>query len=217
VSLPESWIAANDTTLRSSRFATSFHGFALEAVTSEAVVGVDFTDSDLRVITEADTFAFDLTRTLTGIRRDGEPTVPDGYILLQDGVGPNVTLDFEFEGLDTTPLHGAILRFFADTVAVQTTAPPNFVRPLVETLHLLRVTEADEAFFVGEATLTEEGDYRFSDPLLSNVLQQTFFGADLFDHLELRVPTDDNTINFMLLYDAEAGAMAPEALLTISP
>ncbi len=216
VDLPEAWIAANNETLRSSLFSVDFHGLALEAVSSEAVVGFNFSGSALRLITEADTFDFDLTRTISNIRREGEPVVPEGRVLLQDGTGPNITLDFDLDGFDDKPLHGAILRVFADTASVKA-ASPNFVRPLVETVQLVQVTDAEDVFLIAETTLSDDGDYRFTDPRLSALLQQKFFGVDLFDHLELRLPVDDNTINFMLLYDAASGETAPEALLTISP
>ncbi len=216
VALPETWIADNDTTLRSTLFATSFHGFALEAVSGEAVVGFNFVGSDLRLITEADTFDFDLTRTISGIRREGEPILPEGRVLLQDGAGPGITFNFDLEGFDDTPLNGAILRIFADTASVQAAAA-NFVRPFLQTVQIVQITEAEDAFLIAEATLSDDGDYRFSDPRLSALFQQKFFGVDLFDHLELRVPVNDNTINFMLLYDAASGEMAPEALLTLSP
>lgn len=216
VALPETWIADNDTTLRSRLFGTSFHGFALEAVSGEAVVGFNFVESDLRLITEADTFDFALTRTISGIRREGEPILPEGRLLLQDGAGPSITFNFDLEGFDDTPLNGVILRIFADTASVQAAAP-NFVRPFLQTVQIVQITEAEDAFLIAEATLSDDGDYRFSDPRLSALFQQKFFGVDLFDHLELRVPVLNNTINFMLLYDAASGEMAPEALLTLSP
>ncbi len=48
-------------------------------------------------------------------------------------------------------------------------------------------------------------------------MQQTFFGEDLFDHFELRVPFTNNTINVMLLFDAASQETAPEVLLSLSP
>ena len=220
VPLPESWIVDNDTTLRSpSAFATDFHGFALEAVTSEAVVGFDFDRSDLRLITEADTFDFDLTRTITGITRENEPILPEGVLLIQDGIGPSVKVNFDLDAFTERPLHGAIVRFFADTAAVQA-APPNFVRPFPETLQLVQIIDPDPAvpaIFIAEVTLSDEGDYRFSGPNLGGFFQDTLFGLETFEHLELRTPILDNTINFMLLHDAASGEKAPEALLTISP
>ncbi len=216
VPLPQAWIDANDATLRSTLFSVDFHGFAMEAVSQDAVVGFNFNTSDLRLITEVDTFDFALTRTLTGIERQTEATVPEGFLLLQDGAGPSLRFDFELDEFSETPLNGALLRFFADTLAVQA-APPNFVRPLLEVLEVVRVTETEQEFVVALATLTEHGDYLFTDPLVGELFQQSFFGVNLFEHLELRVPADNNTINFMLIHDASAGEMAPEALLTISP
>ena len=219
VPLPEGWVNDNLATLRSADFDTLFHGFALEAVTSEAVVGFDFDRSDLRLITDDDTTEYDLSRTISGIVRETEPTLPDGMVLLQDGTGPSVRLNFDLGDFTETPLNGVVLRFFADTTAVQN-APPNFHRPLVQTLQLVQVLDSDPsvpAVFIAEVELSEDGDYRFSGGTLGNFFQETFFGLETFEYLELRTPILDNTINFMLLHDAASGEKAPEALFTISP
>ncbi len=216
VALPESWVRDNDTTLASSAFAEVFHGFALEAMGGEAVVGFDFNRSLLRLFTDQDTLDYPVTRTLSGLIRTGQPTLPEGRLLVQDGVGPTVSFNVDFDDFDDTPLNAAFVRFFADTLVVQET-PPNFVRPLLETLQLVRVTEEDQAFVMAEASLNDEGHYRFSDAALRQVLQQTFFGEELFDHFELRIPFTNNTINVMLLFDAASEETAPEVLLTLSP
>ncbi len=206
----------NDTTLVSFDFGEVFHGFALEATAAEAVVGFDFNRSFLRITTEQDTLDYPVALTLTGVTRAGQPTIPEGRFLIQDGTGPTLSFNVDFDGLDDTPLNAAFVRFFADTLAVQET-PPNFVRPLVETFQLVRITEADEAFVMAEASLNDDGSYRFSDANLREILQQTFFGQDLYDHFELRIPFTDNTINVMLLFDAASDETAPEVLLTLSP
>ena len=219
VPLPDIWIADNLTTLRSADFDTLFHGFALEAVTTEAVVGFDFDDSNLRLLTETDTTDYALTRTITGIERETQPPLPEGFVLLQDGTGPGVRFNFDLDAFKETPLNGVVLRFFADTLAVQT-APPNFVRPPLETIQLVQVIDPDPtvpAIFIAEVTLSDNGDYRFSGANLGNFFQETFFGVETFEYLELRTPILDNTINFMLLHDAASGEKAPEALFTISP
>ncbi|MFQ5572463.1 MAG: hypothetical protein ACE5G0_22540, partial [Rhodothermales bacterium] len=101
--------------------------------------------------------------------------------------------------------------------------PANFVRPPLEVLQLVRVTDTEEVFLVAEATLGADGHYRFSEPpllgitTLRELVQRTFFGEELYDHFELRVPVPDNTINVMLLFDETASETAPEALLTLSP
>lgn len=216
VALPETWVRANDTTLASSMFEDIFHGLALEAMATEAVVGFDFEQSFLRVFSEQDTLDYPVTRTLSGVTRTGQPTLPAGHLLLQDGAGPTLAFNVDLDEFADTPLNAAFVRFFADTLAVQDT-PPTFVRPMIETIQLVRVTEDDQAFVVAEATRTDDGHYRFSDARLSDVLQQTFFGQDLFDHFELRIPFIDNTINVMLLFDAASDETAPEILLTLSP
>ncbi len=219
VPLPEAWINDNLATLRSADFDTLFHGFALEAVTTEAVAGFDFSGSDLRLITETDTIAYEMSRTISGIVRETEPVLPDGVVLLQDGVGPSIQFDFDLSDFGETPLNGVVLRFFADTAAVQN-APPNFHRPFLQTLQLIQIIDPDPAspaVFIAEVELSEDGDYRFSGGSLGSFFQETFFGLETFEHLELRTPILDNTINFVLIHDAASGEKAPEALFTISP
>jgi len=216
VDLPETWVRDNDTTLVSFDFDEVFHGFALEATAAEAVVGFDFNQSFLRITTEQDTLDYPVSLTLSGVIRTGQPTIPEGRLLIQDGTGPTLSFNVDFDGLDDTPLNAAFVRFFADTLTVQET-PPNFVRPLIETLQLVRITEADAAFVMAEASLGDDGSYRFSDATLREVLQQTFFGQDLYDHFALRIPFTDNTISVMLLFDATSDETAPEVLLTLSP
>ena len=216
VDLPETWVRNNDTTLVSFDFGEVFHGFALEATAAEAVVGFDFNQSFLRITTEQDTLDYPVSLTLSGVIRTGQPMIPEGRLLIQDGTGPTLSFNVDFDGLDDTPLNAAFVRFFADTLTVQET-PPNFVRPLVETLQLVRITEADAAFVMAEASLNDDGSYRFSDATLRQVLQQTFFGQDLYDHFALRIPFTDNTISVMLLFDAASDETAPEVLLTLSP
>ena len=216
VDLPETWVRDNDTTLVSFDFGDVFHGFALEAMAGEAVVGFDFNRSFFRITTEQDTLDYPISLTLSGVVRTGQPTVPEGLLLVQDGVGPNLSFDVDFDGLDDTPLNAVFVRFFADTLAVQET-PPNFVRPLIETLQLVRITDEEVALIMAEATLDADGTYRFADPTVREVFQRTFFGEDLYDHLALRIPFTDNTINVMLLFDAASDETAPEVLLTISP
>ncbi len=216
VDLPETWVRDNDTTLVSFHFGEVFHGFALEATAAEAVVGFDFNQSFLRITTEQDTLDYPVSLTLSGVIRTGQPTIPEGRFLIQDGTGPTLSFNVDFDGLDDTPLNAAFVRFFADTLTIQET-PPNFVRPLIETLQLVRITEEDAAFVMAEASLDDNGSYRFSDATLREVLQQTFFGQDLYDHFALRIPFTDNTISVMLLFDATSDETAPEVLLTLSP
>ena len=218
IPLPESWIAANDAALRSDEFESSFHGFALEAAGGNAIVGFNESASSLRVFTSADTLNYNLTRTITGLARSGQPAaLPPNQVLVQDGLGQTVTfnIDLEDAGLEDTPINGVILRLFADTLVVKDT-PPNFVRPLLRDIQLVGVDENGLFLTLGMATLTDDGSYRFREAPLRNVLQQQFFGNALIERLELRFTTSLNTINPMVFYNAIAEERAPVALLTIS-
>ncbi|HMB91628.1 MAG TPA: hypothetical protein VKP65_12320, partial [Rhodothermales bacterium] len=222
IPLPESWIATNDTTLRSENFESNFNGFALEAAGGNAIVGINESASSLRVFTSADTLNYNLTRTITGLERTGEPVaLPPNQVLVQDGLGQSVTFNFDFDdaGLEEAPINGAIVRLFADTTLV-TDTPPNFVRPLLRDIQLVGVDEDGLFLTLGTATLTDDGSYRFREATSTlsfrDVLQQQFFGNAIIERLELRFTTSLNTINPVVLYNATADERAPVALLTVS-
>ena len=215
--LPEPWIQAHQETLRSADFDSLFHGFAMEAVTGETVVGFSSEGSSLRITTEQDTTTLNLSRTLTRITRDTEPTPPEGYVLLQDGAGPAARLDFDLDAFHETPINGAFLLVYAD-LEESSAAPPNFARPSVETLQLVAVTDPeDPAVLVATVQLSEEGDYRFVGADIGNYFQSNFFGLNSFEYLELRPPVADHTINSILLHNTSSGDKAPGVLFVLTP
>lgn len=217
IPLPEAWVIANDTTLKSSTFAASLHGFSLRATESNAVVGFDALESRLQVLTPTDTVAFALSETFSHLVRPEPFVAPEGRLLLQDGISPTVRLNFDLSGNEQTPVNGVRLTIAAD-IALSQNTPPNFVRPLLRQVQLARVAEDGSGFVLGDSFLDDDGSFRFESTTFRSVLQQTLLGETLFDHFEVRFDIEDNTINSLFIYGADADEnVAPNAFITVSP
>lgn len=217
VPLPEAWVQANDATLRSTDFDELFHGFALEAA-GNTVLGLAALGSALEVATTVDTLLYPHLRNLSTLARTVPPAVPPGLLAVQDGVGPSLRFDFDFERDDfaEAPLNGAVVRLFADTLALKAT-PPNFVRPIQRTFDFVAVADDTTTFSLGQGTLDALGHVRFNNATIRSFLQNVFFDEQAFSHFEARFPGLDNTLNALLIYDTSVPETTPEALLTISP
>jgi hypothetical protein len=220
LTLPESWIAENGDLFTGNDFEDAFVGFALQSTAAGAVVGFSTSASELRVVTPSDTIEYQITKTLSTLGREGAPALPPDQTLLQDGVGPTVQFDLDLSSFEDTPLNGAVVRFFTRTETLGT-LPPHFVRPPLDRVQVVLVDEEDGEMVeleLDDEALGEDGTLRFSSAALRELFQQTTFGEDLYDALELRVSPSDNSISPLLLYTPEApDDLAPEVLLTISP
>ena len=152
IPLPGTWIAANDTTLRSTSLTSVFHGFQLAAApgSNSAVVGFDRSESLLEAVAGTDTVFFGQTTTssvgfksLTSISREGEPALAVEREVLQDGIGPGVRLDFD---VSTTDLLGEALNraeivVYTDASTLEQNAPAGFARPPLDLVELVGVNE----------------------------------------------------------------------------
>ena len=236
VPLPETWIAENDTTLRSTSVASGFHGFKLAAVpgSGNAVVGFDRSETVLEAIAGADTVFFGQSsgttsgfKSLTTLSREGEPVLPSDRAVLQDGVGPGVRLDLDLT--DTAFLGEALNRaevvVYADLFMLQQSAPAGFVRPPIEPVELVGVDEDGNVPSLSDgspllsifAELDEEGRLRFSSNVLRVLMQEVLLERDSdIDHFELRAPPALTSISPLFLYPVGSGETAPQVQLTIA-
>ncbi|NBC16606.1 MAG: hypothetical protein GVY18_04720 [Bacteroidetes bacterium] len=220
LTLPDTWIAENGDLFTGDDFEDAFVGFALQSTTPGAVVGFSASASELRVVTPSDTIEYQITKTLSTLGREGSPALPPDQTLLQDGVGPTVQFDLDLSSFADTPLNGAVIRFFTRSETLGT-LPPHFVRPTLDRVQIVLVDEDDGEpveLELDDEAIDEDGTLSFSSAALRELFQQTTFGEDLYDALELRVAPSDNSISPLLLYTPEAADdLAPEVLLTISP
>lgn len=217
VLLPAVWMDAKTGTLRSTDFATLFHGFALQPAGGNAVVGFRAERSRLHLGTTGDAVSYAAVRALSGIVRQSARSAHDPLVPFQDGVGPGVRINFDFSAYADTPINGAFVRIFADTVATLA-APEHFVRPLARRLQLVVVTDPDEpVILIAQAMLSDAGVYRFIGDGLRSFFQGILFGDNTFEHFELRAPYLENSIDAVLLHGSASQQRAPEIVFILSP
>lgn len=179
VVLPDSWITANDTTLRSDDVSNLFHGFRLSTDgTSGAVYGFSG-ESQLELISAEDTVRYSASELFSGIVHTPAPSFPADLYPIQDGSGRGLGLVLRFDTLDTPALNTAFLRVNADTLASQADLPAGFVRPLARELALFGVSRSNDPVFITSTELDEEGAvYSFRSNTLTNILQELALERD---------------------------------------
>ena len=217
VVLPDSWVAANDTTLRSDNFSTLFHGFRLSTeATAGAVYGFNGR-SALELISEEDTVRYQVSEIFSHIETAGPAAFPDGLIPLQDGSSTGLQLAFRLDTLGTPALNTAFLRVTADTAAALADLPAGFVRPLARELTLFGTFEDGAPILLADATLDEETQtYSFRSGLVTTLLQDLILGREPVDGFAIGVPPARSSLDVTALVapPAEGG---PRAVLILVP
>jgi len=216
VELPQSWIADNDSTLRSTLFNTSFHGFQFDPSSGNAVVAFSPSQTLLNVVSSGDTTAYTLSKTLTGITRGALTQDFPDRIVLQDGAGPGIEVQFDFASvLKDQAVNNIQFRFQADSLTLAEDTPPNFVRPQLREIALFGVTEDQQAVEIDSAVRTKDGVYVFDTNNLIDVIQNMLLNNSVFTRFRLGVPPQRNSVNPVLLYGADS-PMHPEAVITVT-
>lgn len=134
VNLPASFLAAADTSLRSTKTTTSFKGFVLEAEPgqSAAVRGFGYGSQRAYLLAASgrDTVRFDVVKVATRVRRLTPARVPAGRTLLQDGFPLALALlpRLDSAGLVGQAVARASVVLTLDTLALQQGTPARFVR-----------------------------------------------------------------------------------------
>ena len=218
IDLPTSWIDANQSTLQSSEFDSEFHGFALLESQGDQVIGFNSRTSTLELNSSSGSTIYNVGSTYTQVKRTRPSTPPEGLILFQDGVGPAVALDFDLDKVRNRPINGASLSIHSDLVASRT-APTNFLRSNPATLQLVATpaNPTEPAILVGQATVSDSGEYIFSGADVSLFFQRVANGAQEYDHLELRAPLTSHSLDTILLYGTDSGDKSPRATIILSP
>ncbi len=218
IDLPDSWVNANESTLKNSNFAEEFHGFALMESGSGQVIGFDSTKTTLNVTASGSSTTYKVSSTYTQIKRMSPSTPPDGLVLFQDGVGPAIRMEFDFGKFKNLPINGAILSFTADTLTSKA-APTNFVRPLPQELQLIAVPldNTNPSTLIGKVALNDDGEYRFIGRDVGKFFQRVLFGSEDYAYLELRAPVENNSLNAVLLYGTGTANLSPRTTFILSP
>jgi len=230
IPLPPAFIAANDTTFRSERFATSFHGFQISSTGTDAIRGFSADSSMLRVVSGQDTVDFPVTKILTTLTRESEPTLPEGYVLIQDGFGEAANFDFPFEqaGFGPSAINRVVFALPADTVATQANAPAGFVRPLLREVSLYTLSDDGDVARLGYTSLidfrlgTKDARFILDHEGLTDIVQSRLEGDDTLSGFRITPDVESNTINPILIYTGNSQTIpdpgkAPQATVTFTP
>lgn len=234
IPLPQSWVETNDALLRSTTFTSDFHGFRLEQVAGDAVIGFAG-DSQLRAFAESDSAVYPVSRAYSAMRRSSEPDVPPGRVLYQAGVGPVASFELDAEVLEAAAINQAKVVFHTDTLTLSQ-KPAGFVRPVITTLDLYAVLDDDGLLLLERSQLDDKGRFVYDGSSIAITrtslgveLQRALLGTRSIDHFELRLPASSGSfggtnvssvqgsIDVQLFYDADAPEKAPQGVLTVTP
>lgn len=133
LSLPDSWVESNAGLLRdTSRLGPDFHGFRLSAPDAEAAVGFEHATARLRLSRSDSDERVDylVEKSFSNVRRQTPSSPPADRLLLQDGVGDQLVIEWDQDRLDSlrgSPLNRAaiIIPTDPDTASLG----ESFVRP----------------------------------------------------------------------------------------
>ncbi len=215
IPLPQEWVDSVADTLKLSNADSLFHGLALTPVSGGAVVGFVSTGTMLRVHSADDSTSFAFQKGLTTTVRLSDPMPPEHRIVMQDGTGPAVRIEFDLDAFASQPINGAVLLIYADTLAVQE-VPGDFERPQLDVLQLVAVQEGEAAaLLVSQARLSEEGIFAFSGGDMAAYFYRELFGLNEYEFLELRAPVLENSLNALVLHGLAGEDFAPELRLIL--
>ena len=221
IPLPESFYAGRDTTFRTTRFGTSFHGFQVRPVSGAAVIGLFNTvtsESNLRGIVGADTVTFLATKGLTDYIRPTPATPPPGVTVLQQGIGPNLAFDFDLSAFELASVNRAAFQVTLDTLVFEND-PPSFVRPPLSNMALHGVLADSTSIILALGTLRSDGiTLDFDSPSFREGLQSVLLGATAFDHYQIRfLSASGNNLATLVFRDTTSAETPPGLYLTTTP
>jgi hypothetical protein len=205
IRLRQSWLSNNLEVLQNTgddgaAFEDNFPGFKIVAPNGQAVVGFSSFEATLRLTYIPDSTTADYTglKSFTHVeQRNVTESPPETHRLLQDGVGADLAMEWDFnepplDSLQNTPLNRAEIFVPVDTVALNAFSRPNFVRPLPKgfriiamrasaadipsclSLRLPALPGANEACVVPLVSSAAPSAARVSDNVAFRIFQQSF-------------------------------------------
>jgi len=135
--LSQSWIEEHQSALQENDTFedTSFDGFQLRTTNESAVLGFDHGTATLRLTTSSDTVNFRVAQSFTHVEREGVPSLPEDRLLLQDGIGAELTMAwYDTPQLDSLIRENVLLNRAevvvpVDTAFLASSSSSDFVRP----------------------------------------------------------------------------------------
>jgi hypothetical protein len=220
VQMPASWIAANDTTLRSAAFNDLFHGFHIRAQTDDgAAYGFPVGTVRMRALTAQDTVTYSAFKTFTSVVRDEAPApLPADRILIQGGTAPALRLVWSPGELANAPLNTSLIRLDADTTLAYQNLPGGFIRPLARQLTLFGEDAIGQRIALATATLDQtRSAYLFGSTTLTTVLQDILVGQSIVRRFVVMAPLSPLNLSIVPLVNDELDAeRRPRALIVVS-
>lgn len=223
--LPQTWVAANDTTLRSTDFPNVFHGFHLRARGGNTILGYAAGLSSFGATTAADTVSYPQVRNLTIRERLTPPGDSGDATPYQSTVGPLVSLSYDVADLvDQFAVNRGTLRVREDSLRIQQSAPAHFVRTRPANLHLYYRRADGLLQLVESSPRQENGDFFFASANLYLAMDQIMRGQMEPGSFELRTQlapaVNDpqigiNTLDVMLIRQEEG--LRPDLRLVLTP
>lgn len=234
VSLPESWVEEHVDVFRSTDLGALLHGFRLDPVAGNAVVGFGPDGTTLFAATADEALSLPVGASYQRVERPATAELPPDRFLLQAGAGPiaSFSLIEGDENLPSSSVNRATLAFWTDTLTVNENMPAHFVRPTLRTLDLYAVTLEGNSTLLARNTLNEEGQFVFDSQILARAFQEMLVGSQRFERFEIRIPIPNpnaapgtqgemqfyyTSLNPVVLFDTGAGDRAPIGYLTITP
>ena len=216
--LPSDWVASKDSIFQVLDFDNLFHGFQLNPISGNAVVGFSnliTSQTMLRSVVDTDTVSFAGTRSITQYLRSGTPDLGDSFIPVQNGAGPKLRVQFDLDQFAGRSLNRIALQIQVDTTFYSQT--PNFVRPEVRDLSMVGIANEGEQEILLGIGLIIDGSIIFDSANFRAIMQTVLLGADNFEHFEIRFPvstTTGNTMDSALFYGFADEARQPRLLVT---
>lgn len=223
VPLPEAWIMENSEVLRdtSDAFPDRFHGFQVVPNGGSAIVGLDAGRSQLRLVVDGDTTAFGVGETFSELSRDeGSASLPANRLLVQDGFGEGLAIDFTFpDSLRDRPVSRAELVLPTDTLSLlsEPNGNANFVRPTSTSFSLVPLLPSGEIASAFSPTYSSsEGTIIFRQGA-RQIFESELLGQPQVDQFRLILAPGTLTIAPALVYGPEAPAEnVPQLILTVT-
>jgi hypothetical protein len=222
VSLPQEWLDIFDDTLRHADVLEKFHGFQVEPVSGNAVIGFAGLGIALFAVSAGDTAIFPMDgQSLYSVDFSGTQNLPPNTVAVQDG-GRSVNLEINLD--EAVPNDDEVISRFIPALYADTTSlisnPANFHRPLLRTLWLTLTTTSDATSTI-TLTLNDDGIF-VPDPetnigFFTLLAQQIALNEDEIESVTVSVPYSINSVSPALLYTPAAGPEAPRFLYTVTP
>ena len=222
--LPDAWVAANDSLFTSASFSSAFEGFELRAALgAAAVAGFNVSalastrpaESRIRVATARDTVTFRLSEVYTRLTRGPAGFVP-GRRLLRAGAGEGATFLFDYAGVLRLPLAQAVFRLPVDRALAGATG--TFLRPLAREAALFVRRETGAPLFVALVRTFDTGDARTTvNTGLTALVQSILLDQDSdFLEYEIRFPATPVSLDVLpLTLDGTTDTTRPRLSLTV--